>query len=121
MTDQERLNQLVVARHGCVAIATTDEQYVLGVLRQLAVERGLEMWLWSVTLGWRDGLLADSPPIPETEHPAAAMYYVAHLPPKARLYVALDLAAHLKDERTLRAMRDAMHKVEAFGSTLVMI
>jgi ATP-dependent 26S proteasome regulatory subunit len=121
MTDQQRLNQLVVARHGCIAVATHEEPYILGVLRQLAAERGMEMWLWSVTLGWHDGLVADSPPVAETEHPAAAMYYVAHLPPKSRLYVTLDLAGHLKDERTLRAMREAMQRIEAFGSTLVMV
>ena len=91
------------------------------LLRQVAAERGVELWLWSVTLGWRDGLRADAPPIPDTEHPAAAMYYVANLPPQPRLYVTLDLAGHLKDERTLRALREAVHKIDAFGGTLVLI
>jgi SpoVK/Ycf46/Vps4 family AAA+-type ATPase len=120
-TDQDRLQQLIVARHPCIAIATHDEHYVLTVLRQLAVERQTEMWLWSVTLGWRDGLLAGSPPVAETEHPAAAMYYVAHLPPRARIYVTLDLAGHLKDERTLRTMREALQKVDAFGGNLILL
>ena len=96
MTDQEHLKQLILSRHPCIAIATHDEHYVLSVLRQVAAERGVEMWLWSVTLGWRDGLVADGPPVAETEHPAAAMYYVANLPPKARMYVTLDLAEHLQ-------------------------
>jgi hypothetical protein len=121
MTDPQRLQQLIVARHSCITVATSDVAEVRALLRQVATERGMEMWLWSVTLGWRDGLHADSPPIPETEHPAAAMYYVAHLPPKPRLYVTLDLAGHLKDERTLRAVREAMHRIEAFDGTLVMI
>jgi ATP-dependent 26S proteasome regulatory subunit len=121
MTDHERLQQLIVARHACVAIATHDEAYVLALLRQIAAERGAEMWVWSVTLGWRDGLVAASPPIAETEHPAAAMYYLAHLPPKPRLYVTLDLAGHLKDERTMRAMREALQQVESFGGNLVML
>src|SRR5688572_10578284 len=121
MTDQEHLQQLIIARHPCVAVATHDEHYMLSVIRQLAVERGMEMWLWSVTLGWRDGLLADSPPVAETEHPAAAMYYIAHLPPKARIYVTLDLVGHLKDERTLRTMREALQKVDAFGGSLILL
>ena len=121
MTDQQRLQQLIVARHPCVAIATSDEAHVLSLLRQVATERGIEIWVWSVTLGWRDGSHADALPVAETEHPAAAMYYLTHLPPKARLYVTLDLAGHLKDERTLRAMREALHKVEAFGGNLVML
>jgi ATP-dependent 26S proteasome regulatory subunit len=121
MTDRERLQQLIVARHPLVVVATGDEFYMLGLLRQLAADRGCELWLWSVTLGWRDGLRADAPPIPDTDHPAAAMHYVANLPPQPRLYVTLDLAGHLKDERTLRAMREAVHKIEAFGGTLVMV
>lgn len=121
MTDQDRLKQLIDARHGCIAIATHEEGYVLGLLRQIASDRGVEMWLWSVTLGWRDGLVADSPPVADTDHAAAAMYYIGHLPPRSRLYVTLDLAGHLKDERTLRAMREALHKVESFGGNLVMI
>jgi SpoVK/Ycf46/Vps4 family AAA+-type ATPase len=121
MTDRERLQQLIVARHPLVVVATGDEFYMLGLLRQLAADRGCELWLWSVTLGWRDGLRADAPPIPDTDHPAGAMHYVANLPPQPRLYVTLDLAGHLKDERTLRAMREAVHKIEAFGGTLVMV
>jgi SpoVK/Ycf46/Vps4 family AAA+-type ATPase len=121
MTDRDRLQQLIVARHPLVAVATGDEFYMLALLRQVAADRGWELWLWSVTLGWRDGLRADAPPIPETDHPAAAMHYLANLPPQPRLYVTLDLAGHLKDERTLRAMREAVHRIEAFGGTLVMV
>jgi hypothetical protein len=121
MTDRERLQQLIVARHPLVVVATGDEFYMLGLLRQLAADRGCELWLWSVTLGWRDGLRADAPPIPDTDHPAAAMHYIGNLPPQPRIYATLDLAGHLKDERTLRAMREAVHKIEAFGGTLVMV
>lgn len=121
MTDREGLEHLIVSRHPCIAIATHDEPYVLTLLREVAVERGAEMWVWSVTQGWREGLLAGSPPVAETEHPAAAMFYLAHLPPKARMYVALDLAGHLKDERTLRATREALQKIESFGGNLILI
>jgi ATP-dependent 26S proteasome regulatory subunit len=121
MTDPQRIQQLIVAQHGCIAIATHEEPHMLAMLRQIATDRGSELWVWSVTLGWRDGLTAHSPPITETDHPAAAMYYIANLPPKARLYVTLDLAGHLKDERTLRAMREALHKIEAFGANLIML
>lgn len=121
MSNREEFTQLIIARHPCIAIASHDEQYVLSVLRQVASERGMEMWLWSVTFGWRDGLQADAPPIPETDHPAAALYYMANLPPKARMYVMLDLAGHLKDERTLRTMREALQKISAFGGNLILL
>ena len=121
MTDREGLQHLVVSRHACIAVVTHDEPYVLTLLREVAVQRGAEMWVWSVTLGWREGLLAGSPPVAETEHPAAAMFYLAQQPPTPRMYVALDLAGHLKDERTLRATREAVHRVEAFGGNLILV
>jgi hypothetical protein len=37
------------------------------------------------------------------------------------MYVMLDLAGHLKDERTLRTMREALQKVDAFGGNLVLL
>ncbi len=86
MTDQEQLQRLIVARHPCVAIASHDEPYILSLLRQIASDRNMEMWVWSVTLGWRDGLVAHAPAIADTEHPAGGMFYIAHLPPKARIY-----------------------------------
>jgi AAA+ superfamily predicted ATPase len=122
MTDLEHVNQLLTARHPCVAVSTFEEDYVLGLLRQAAVERGLELWLWSVSRGLSDGLLADSPPVLNTEHPAAALYHVARQQSfRPALYVTVDLADHLKDGRTLRLLREVVEQMERTGSTLFMI
>src|SRR5687767_7141340 len=122
MTDLEHINQLITARHPCLAVATFEEDYVLGLLRQVAVDRGWDLWLWSITHGVRDGLLANSPPIPDTDHPAAVLYHFGrtHQPHKPGLYVTVDLADHLKDGRTLRLLREAVDRLAPMGCTLVM-
>ena len=124
MTDAEQINQLISARHPCVAVATFEEDYVLGLLRQAAVERGCDLWHWSITRGVRDGLIAGSPAVRDTDHPAAALYHFgqfADQPHKQGLYVTVDLADHLKDGRTLRLLREAVERLAHMGSTLVMV
>jgi hypothetical protein len=122
MTDLEQIDALLTARHPCLAFSTFEEEYVLGLLRELAVERGWDLWLWSVTRGLSDGLLADSPPVLNSEHPAAALYHVARQQPhKQAVYAFTDLADHLKDGRTLRLLREAIDRAARTGGTLVLI
>src|SRR3954471_19332204 len=122
MTDSEQIEQLVTARHPCVAVATFEEEYVLGLLRELSAQKGWDLWVWSVTRGLSDGLVANSPPVLNTDHPAGALYHIANQqPPKPAVYVMLDLADHLKDGRTLRVLREAVEKLGRVGGTLIMI
>src|SRR5678815_4644558 len=124
MTDLEQLNQLITARHPCLAVATFEEEYVLGLLRQIAVERQWDLWLWSVTHGVRDGLLANSRSVPDTDHPAAALYHFAQKQRetrKAAMFVTVDLADHLKDGRTLRLLREAIDEIAKADGTLVLV
>ena len=122
MSDLEHINGLITARHPCLAVATFEEDYVLGLLRTIAIERGRDLWLWSITRGVSDGLIAGSPPVLNTEHPAAALYHLAHQQThKQAVFVTIDLADHLKDGRTLRLLREAVDKAEREGSTIAMI
>lgn len=61
--------------------------------------------IWSIAGGIRDGLVVDQPPIPETEHPAAAMYWLTRQT-EVSINVFLELAGHLRDDRTRRLLRD---------------
>jgi hypothetical protein len=121
MTDQKRFEQLVDARHPCVTIVTYEEEYALSVLRQAAIERGWDMWMWTVTTGLRDGLLERSASLADTEHPAAALYALCQDHGKRGVVVLLDLVGHLKDERTLRALREAISVAAQRGHTLVLV
>ncbi len=100
MNDRQNIERLIASRHPCAVVSTFEEDYVLGLLREIALERGSELWLWTVSKGIRDGLIAGSRPLPDTEHPAAALYYAAENQ-KGGVWVMADLAGHLKDERTL--------------------
>ena len=124
MTDLQHIDQLISARHPCLAVATFEEDYVLRLLRHVAVERGRDMWMWTITNGVCDGLLADTPPVPDTDHPAAALFHFARQQReshKQALFVTVDLADHLKDGRTLRLLREAIDRIARANSTLVMI
>jgi SpoVK/Ycf46/Vps4 family AAA+-type ATPase len=122
MTDEERFTSLLAARHPAIAIVTPEEEDALDVALRAAVELQLDLLLWSNSRGVRDGLLEGGPGIPDTEHPAAALYHLSTLPAKRRAIVLLDIAKHLgKDERTLRQWRDLVRSCQRDGSTLVMI
>lgn len=121
MTDRERLEELFLARHPLVVIQTFEEEYVLTVLGEMAVDRQLDMWTWSATEGFRDGLLSQSPPVADTEHAAAALYWILQQNARPALFVFCDLAGHLKDERTLRCLREAADRAAQSGSQLILL
>ena len=119
--DQRRFEQLIVARHPCILINTTEEEAALPIIRAVALDRGTDVWQWSVTRGVRDGLVANSPAIPDTEHPAAALCHFVQTCKRRSILVMLDIIGHLKDERTLRMLRDAIEQTEKFHGTIVLI
>lgn len=122
MTDRQSLEELFLARHPVVAIQTFEEEYVLTVLGEMALERELDLWMWSATEGLRDGLISGSRPIPDTDHAAAALYWILQQQSqRAGLYLFCDLAGFLKDERTLRCLREAVDRLARNGSQLVLL
>ncbi|HEV2293831.1 MAG TPA: AAA family ATPase [Tepidisphaeraceae bacterium] len=119
-TDQQRLEQLFRAEHPCVSITTFEEDEALALVRAAADELRLDLLIWSVAQGLRDGMIADGPTITGTEHPAAALIAISDMPRKVTV-VMLDLAEHLKDERTMRCLREAISAVAKKGGHLVLI
>jgi SpoVK/Ycf46/Vps4 family AAA+-type ATPase len=118
--DPGRFQQVLSARHPCIAISTYEEEDALLMVREAALEAGGSLWLWSINGGVRDGLISQGTPVPDTEHPAAALYHLLIHPARC-VVVMLDLAGHLKDERTLRLLRDLIEAFRQSGSTLVLI
>ncbi len=121
MTNPQRIEQLISGRHACVSIVTHEEEYALSLIREAAFKVGRDMRLWSIVGGVRDGLVSDLPPVPETEHAAAALYHITHQVTDNALFVTLDLAGHLDDNRTQRLLRDLIRLFGGRGATLVMI
>jgi len=120
MNDQRRLEVLFQGRHPCITIATHEEPYVLALVRGVALQAPDPFLIWKINGGLRDGLLSDQPPIPETEHPAAALYYLFQKQER-RVMLMLDLAPHLKDGRTLRLLRDLIEQCHASGGRLILV
>ncbi len=120
MTDRDQLDALLRRRCPCIAVATYEEEYALGLLRGLAIEHNRPLWLWSVGGGVQDGLLASSRPAPGTENPVAGLTHLAELE-GGPLCVTLDLVPHLRDERALRVLRNVICRFQHSGAQLVLI
>jgi len=121
MSDHERLSQLFRARHPCIKIVTHEEDYALVVVRECAMNLGLDVRMWSIIGGVRDGMLSDQQAIPETEPPAGGLYHLKKTLGKPCVMVLLDVSGHLKDERTLRLFRDLLAAARKLGSIVVMV
>ncbi len=120
--DEQRFAQLVAAKHPCVLIVTYEEEYALDVVRGASHEHGWDCCLWTVTNGLRDGMIERAPAVPDTEHPAAALFHLCQERASKRgIVVMLDVLSHLKDERTLRTLREAIGVASRTGKTLVLI
>lgn len=104
--DLHQLDQLLAARHPCISILTFEEEYAVEVARQAAMARGANLWIWSTSLGLRDGIMKDAMPVADTENPAAALYYLTHNPTAKGLFLFLDLADNLREAKALRLLRD---------------
>lgn len=120
MSDKDRLQQLLLAIHPLIWISTYEESDALELVNATALEVGASLWRWSVNTGVCDGLLKDAKPIEKTDHPAAALFWLSQQT-KPCVAVMLDLAAHLKDERTLRLLRDTVEKFEQVGARLILV
>ncbi len=120
MDDLERLGLMVRAHHNCVSIVTFEEDYALDLVRKVAKREHKSLWIWSANRGIHDGLRDDGMPVPDTEHAAAALYYLA-VRENASICVMLDLVDHLKDPRTLRILRELLDLFHQGGGTLIMI
>jgi hypothetical protein len=119
-SDGERVHQLILSQHPLVVIQTCEEDEAVQLVIDTALEHNIEFWAWSISRGLHVPTLKDAVPIPDTEHPAAALYHLIHQSQR-KLAILLDVAGHLKDERTLRHLRDLIGKFAASGGTLILI
>jgi ATP-dependent 26S proteasome regulatory subunit len=109
-TDIDRLEQLVASRHACISILTFEEEHAVNAAREVAMTRGCDLWTWSCSTGLRDGLMKEAVAIRDTEHPAAALYFLLTNPAMRGIVAMLDLGTHLRDDKTLRLLRDLLSR-----------
>jgi SpoVK/Ycf46/Vps4 family AAA+-type ATPase len=120
MDDIDRFTKLVTGGYCCISIVTYEEQYALEIVRQVALGLNRDLWIWSVAGGVRDGLLAESLFIADTESPAAGLRNFTNAK-EGSICLTLDLAEYLKGGATLRILRDITELFKKNGSALVMI
>ena len=105
MNDYECFEELVKSDYPCISIVTYEEQYALEIVRDTTMKLNRDMWLWSIAGGVRDGLIADSPTIADTENPAVGLANMAGAQDGA-ICVTLDLGEHLKSGLATRIIPD---------------
>lgn len=120
MNDRKALASLIQSGHCCLAISTLEEEYALGLVREIAVAGNRPAWMWSVSGGVQDAVVAGSVLVPETEDPVSGLSHFGQLS-NSPLCITLDLAAHVREERTLRVLRNLLHQFQGTGSQLIMI
>ncbi len=103
--DQETLQgfRRLLSAYPCVRVVTFEESEAMQLALDASSGLGLTPWVWSSTHGLRKAVLADTPPVPESLNPAAALVWLHDRLQEPVLMIALDLADHLDDPRTLRA------------------
>ncbi|MFO0835363.1 MAG: AAA family ATPase [Phycisphaerales bacterium] len=118
--DLPRLKALIDAGHASVFISTSEEQDALDLAFACAVDLDLPAQRWSAVLGITDARI-DSGVEPHTENAAAAMFHWMRTLNQPAVLVLLDLADHLSDPRTLRALRELIDHQERQRGCVILI
>lgn len=121
LTDSERFAEFIVARHPCVLLTTFEEDYALALIREVAMNTQRELLQWTITVGLRDGTVANGVAIADTTHPAGALSFLLKHPPGQTIVVLADVSGHLKDERTLRCLREVIAELPRHRSMVVLL
>lgn len=119
-TDRDQLEQLILRGHACIAARSYEERYLLELVRAIAIDQQRPMWLWTVSQGLVDGLLAGGRILSGTDKPVNALAHLAELRDHS-IAVLLDLAAHLQDPAVLRALRTTLTRIESTGLQIVLV
>jgi MoxR-like ATPase len=106
--------------HPLVVIATDDEPEMRDRIFA-AVPAGTPLRRWTAVQGLSDARIA-GPAVPETEHPAAALAWLGTPAGQGRaVTVFYELARHLEDARTERALKEAVDLAHASLGTVVLV
>jgi SpoVK/Ycf46/Vps4 family AAA+-type ATPase len=116
----ERLRRELDGTHPLVVIETDDEIEVREHLFA-AIPDEVAYRRWSAVLGLGEARFAANP-IEETDHPAGALAWLALRAPASRaVTVFYDLASHLSDARTARALKEAVARMRGLYGAIVLV
>ncbi|MBL8760557.1 MAG: AAA family ATPase [Phycisphaerae bacterium] len=118
--DLPRLKSLLDAGHAGVFISTGEEQEALDLAFACAVDLNLPAQRWSAVNGVTDARI-ESGAEPHTENAAAAMFHWLRSVQQPAMLVLLDVADHLGDPRTLRALRELLEHQSRHRGCVILI
>ena len=119
ITDAEKLIRLLRAGRPAISIVTHEEADALRVVREATDSIGAHVWTWSLLEGVREGYEHTASSIADTAQPAGAMYWLMQQRLPA-ISVLLDMAPHLEDKHTLRALRRLItHAADTDGAVIM--
>ncbi len=119
-TNTDRFSTLLRARRPGIWVSTHEEAQALDVIDDACATAKLDVWSWSLIDGVRHRTNLASDPIPETTNPGAALYWLARQEQPAA-NVLLDVATHLDEPHTLRALRQLLDRARSLGSSVVLL
>jgi SpoVK/Ycf46/Vps4 family AAA+-type ATPase len=120
MDDRRRFEQLLRARYPCIVAPTYDEERVMALIREVALESSRDLRIWSYSQGVHDGLLENDRGVKDTEPPAAGLYYMLSNPAPG-ITVLMDIIEHLSEARVLRLLRDLIDRQRTARGHVVLV
>ncbi|MFY7894945.1 MAG: hypothetical protein ACOVP8_01835 [Phycisphaerales bacterium] len=122
--DASRFRQYVSARNRMIRVVSGEERECIEMAVEAALSMNLRPYTWTVTAGITPAWAQGEKPINETMHAATALTYARTKLDGPAMVILLDLADHLGEPATLRALRD-VYELYAGGergpSCIVMI
>lgn len=118
--DRTELSRLLRSRHHVIWMPTYEESYALTLVREAAMDQRRRLSIWSASRGVHEGLLEKGEVTPGTTGAAAALRHWTGAEDGA-IFVALDVASHLDDPASHRALRDLLRHMGEIGAHLVLI
>ncbi len=119
-TTADRLCELVRARHPGVHLITHEEAEAAGHVARAVAALNTHLWHWDAVDGLTAPLDTTTPAVEDTTHPAAACEWLVQND-VASIILLVDVAAHLDDPRTLRALRRLITAAAETGSCVVLL
>jgi len=122
------LQDLFRGRNSLITITTNEDDHAARVVREAAINQGAAVVGWTAVRGLHEALVEDGDGVSTTEHPAAALHRLSMgiaglgIPDHHGLVaIMLDLAPHLTEPRTARALRELVHRWHGTNRTIVLI
>ena len=112
------LRKLLESGNTLVRLVTYEEPEVLDIALSAATALRVQAWVWSATGGLRQAAFRHQQAIPETLNAAAALVWLRSNVREPALAIFLDLADHLDDKHTVRALRDVVEHFRAGGENM---